>query len=101
MAAGAAADAAGALAQFGMSVGLAFQYIDDILDEISSSEVLGKPVGSDQRHEKMTAVRMYGLENTRSRAAALTDQATALLERFGEHKKPLAAIARYMLERTC
>lgn len=44
-------------------LGLAFQIQDDILDVISSTEVLGKPVGSDEKNHKTTYVTIKGVEN--------------------------------------
>lgn len=44
-------------------LGLAFQIQDDILDVTSSTEVLGKPVGSDEKNHKTTYVTLRGIEN--------------------------------------
>ena len=46
----------------GENVGIAFQIKDDILDVTSSTEVLGKPVHSDERNNKITYVNLVGLE---------------------------------------
>lgn len=43
-------------------LGLAFQIQDDILDVTSSTEVLGKPVGSDEKNHKTTYVTLKGIE---------------------------------------
>lgn len=43
-------------------VGLAFQVQDDILDVISTAEVLGKPIHSDEKNEKTTYVTLLGIE---------------------------------------
>ena len=47
--------------QMASDVGLAFQIQDDILDVTSTREVLGKPVGSDEKNEKTTYVTLKGL----------------------------------------
>lgn len=47
--------------QTASDVGLAFQIQDDILDVTSTREVLGKPVGSDEKNEKTTYVTLKGL----------------------------------------
>ncbi len=44
-------------------LGMAFQIQDDILDVVSSTEVLGKPVGSDEKNHKTTYVTIKGLEH--------------------------------------
>lgn len=49
------------MGQVASDVGLAFQIQDDILDVTSTSEVLGKPVGSDEKNEKTTYVTLKGL----------------------------------------
>jgi octaprenyl-diphosphate synthase len=46
--------AAGACAEFGRKVGLAFQIMDDILDFVGSEKILGKPRGSDIRGGDLT-----------------------------------------------
>ncbi len=53
--------------QVASDVGLAFQIQDDILDVTGSREVLGKPVGSDEKNEKTTYVTLKGLETAGSR----------------------------------
>ncbi len=50
------------LYQFGRSLGLAYQVVDDILDFTSSAEVLGKPAGSDLLSGNLTAPVLYALE---------------------------------------
>ncbi len=70
--------------EFGMNVGLAFQIIDDILDVTSTSELLGKPVGSDEEEGKKTFVTLMGIENAKARAAELTESAHAQLAAFAD-----------------
>lgn len=60
-------------------IGLAFQIRDDILDIISTTEELGKPVGSDEKNDKVTYVSLYGLEEADRKVRALSDEAVALL----------------------
>ena len=60
-------------------IGLAFQIQDDILDVTSTQEVLGKPIGSDERNEKTTYVTIFGLEESKKKVAKLTDEAVSLL----------------------
>ena len=53
-----------ALYQYGRSLGLAFQIVDDILDFTGSEEVLGKPAGSDLLSGNLTAPVLYAMEET-------------------------------------
>ena len=61
-------------------VGMAFQIRDDILDETSTTEQLGKPVHSDQKNSKTTYVSLYGLEKAERQAEALTAEAESRLK---------------------
>jgi len=47
---------------YGRNVGLAFQIVDDILDFTASTEVLGKPAGSDLVSGNLTAPVLYAME---------------------------------------
>lgn len=47
------------------NIGLAFQIQDDVLDVTSSIEILGKPVHSDEKNEKVTYVTLKGLEQAK------------------------------------
>ncbi|MBP5430938.1 polyprenyl synthetase family protein [Ruminococcus sp.] len=72
-----------AAADYGFRLGLAFQIIDDILDVTSTTEELGKPVGSDEEENKTTFVTLYGVERAQEIANAVTDEALAYLDKFG------------------
>ncbi len=73
----------GVAAEYGFRLGLAFQIIDDILDVISTTEELGKPVGSDEEENKTTFVTLYGVEKAREIADEETAQALACLDKIG------------------
>jgi geranylgeranyl diphosphate synthase type II len=64
----------------GSNVGLAFQIQDDILDETSTFEELGKPIGSDAKNNKYTYLSFVGMEQAVSDVQRLTDEAMNLLE---------------------
>lgn len=84
-AAGASAEQIALADQYGAKLGLAFQIVDDILDVTSTSEVLGKPVGSDAQEGKVTFVTLLGLEQARQKAAVLTEEAKEILMQFPDH----------------
>jgi octaprenyl-diphosphate synthase len=56
---GATAEQRRALAQYGLSIGIAFQLVDDVLDFISTEDQLGKPVANDLREGKLTLPLIY------------------------------------------
>src|ERR1043166_2429791 len=64
-----------ALTDFGQSLGLAFQVIDDILDVTQTSEKLGKSAGKDVAAQKATYPAVFGLERSRAEAHRLTRRA--------------------------
>ena len=62
-----------ALRDYGISLGIAFQLVDDLLDYTADESVLGKPVGGDVREGKMTLPAIYLLQKAGSRARVLLD----------------------------
>ena len=64
----------------GYAVGVAFQIQDDILDIIGTTKELGKPVGSDEKNEKLTYVSVYGLERAKEDVERLSKEALMLLQ---------------------
>jgi geranylgeranyl diphosphate synthase type II len=88
-----------ALRAYGRHVGLAFQVADDILNIEGEPAMLGKPVGSDEAHQKATRPSLTGLDQAKARAAQLVDKASEALGIFGNKAEPLAALARYVIER--
>ena len=89
-----------ALWDYAEKIGLVFQIVDDILDRTSSTETLGKPVGSDMQQQKSTYPGLIGIESSRNTAATLTAEAVAGLEHvFGARAEFLAAFARQLLTR--
>ena len=89
-----------ALTQYGSSAGLAFQIVDDILNEVGSREKLGKSAGSDKRRGKMTYPAVLGLDRSKREVEKLTQKAIWALDAFGSKAGPLQAIALYMADRT-
>ena len=77
--AGAGAEDTEKMGQIARGIGLAFQIQDDILDVTSTTEVLGKPVHSDEKNEKTTYVTWKGLEGSRQEVARMTEEAVRTL----------------------
>lgn len=87
------------LTRYGENLGLAFQIIDDILDVEGDTEELGKPVGSDEKINKMTYPRLYGIKKSRETAETLIHEAVEALNGFSAEAEPLREIAGYLLTR--
>ncbi len=80
------------LTRFAESFGLAFQIVDDLLDETASVAVLGKKAGGDRARGKATYPAILGLEGARAAAECERQQAVQALRRFGRRGQPLEAI---------
>ena len=87
------------LTEFGLSLGLAFQVIDDILDVTQTTEKLGKSAGKDITAQKATYPALLGLDKAKKEADRLTARARDALKPFGKNAAPLEAIADYLLRR--
>ena len=53
------------ITEFGQCMGVAFQIADDILDETSTFEEMGKTMGKDKEAGKLTYTSLYGLEKSK------------------------------------
>ena len=68
-----------ALREYSLTLGLAFQVADDILDITSSTETLGKPQGADHELDKATYPKLLGLSGAQSYLTELQEKALSLL----------------------
>ena len=75
---------------FAKKFGLAFQIYDDIMDEISSFEELGKTVGKDKNSGKLTYVSLYGLKEAENKFENLITDCYGIIEKY--HSKILKEI---------
>ena len=80
-------------------VGLAFQIQDDILDITSSLEVLGKPIGSDEKNQKVTYVTFEGLEKSKGDVETLSREAVELLSQLPQKDDFLMQLILYLIHR--
>ena len=81
------------------NVGIAFQVQDDILDVTSSTEVLGKPVLSDEKNEKTTYVTLVGVEQAKKYVEQISNEAIELLGEFESGNTFLAELLRELIHR--
>ncbi len=96
----------GYLEIYAKNIGLSFQIIDDILDEKSSIEKLGKSAGKDKKQDKLTSISFYGIEESERIADKLIREAVDIIENFksrypdcSEGADALIEIARFVNKR--
>jgi len=80
-------------------IGLAFQVQDDILDETSSTEALGKTQGKDKQAEKSTYPSVLGLSASKQLTTDLYDESIENLSHFSERADYLRDIAKFTISR--
>ena len=97
--AGADEDEVGRMEQAAYDIGIAFQIQDYILDVTSSTEILGKPVGSDEKNNKLTYVSMHGLEKSREEVLRLSEEALEILGSFDRKNPFLEELVRSLAGR--
>lgn len=72
-----------AMDDFGQILGFAFQICDDILDETSTFEEMGKTLGKDKNAQKLTYTALYGMEKAKCEVNCLLDKACGILSEYG------------------
>jgi farnesyl diphosphate synthase len=87
------------LDRYGKCVGLAFQVVDDILDEEGDAASLGKTAGKDRAAGKPTYTSLLGLPQARERVDELFAEALDALEPFGERALRLTQAAKFIVRR--
>ena len=68
--------------EFAKKFGLAFQIYDDIMDEISTFEELGKTVGKDEKSGKLTYISLYGLEEAKKKFGLLINDCYGIVNKY-------------------
>jgi len=86
------------LRAYGEDIGLAFQIADDVLNETSTPEELGKAAGSDRARMKATYPGLYGLEESRRRALEAAERGISRLSAL-PNRRYLEELARFSVER--
>ena len=84
---------------FSEKIGFAFQIVDDILDIVGTEEELGKPIGSDEKNDKITYASLIGLDNAYKLVNELTESAVLDLSIFGDEACGLRELAYKLTKR--
>jgi geranylgeranyl diphosphate synthase type II len=96
LAAGADLTQLDALKRYADRLGLAFQIADDILDVEGDTELLGKPVGSDEGNQKATYPAIMGMDGAKAQLNKLIDDAIASVSIFDDKGLELCELARFV-----
>ncbi len=87
------------LISYARNIGLAFQMVDDVLDEEGDRDTLGKTTGKDVQSQKATFVTLLGVDAAKRQAEFLCQQAIENLAMFGEKADILRLLAQFIVKR--
>jgi geranylgeranyl diphosphate synthase type II len=87
------------LRRLGASIGLLFQIGDDLIDVLSTTEMLGKTAGKDANAKKLTYPGLYGIDESRRRLHAVAAEALELACDLPAQEDTLRSLIRYLGER--
>ncbi len=68
--------------EYGENLGILFQLTDDFIDEYGESDEAGKTLGKDKRADKLTCIKVFGLERAEALADEYADKCRASLRGF-------------------
>lgn len=97
--AGADKEQTDAIEKCAYNIGIAFQIQDDILDVTGTQEVLGKPIGSDEKNNKITYVTLHGLQQSKEMVASLSNEAIQILTSFPKRNLFLEKLVEQLIYR--
>lgn len=87
------------LDSYGKHLGLAFQIVDDILDQTATPEQMGKATHKDAAKGKITYPMLIGLEASQKEAESQLTAALRAVDVLGINAEPLRALAKFVVER--
>lgn len=97
--AGATTEQVARMEEAAYEVGVAFQIQDDILDVTSTLEILGKPIGSDEKNHKTTYVTLKGLEQATKEQKEMSAHAISVIESLEQKNEFLVELIRSLITR--
>ncbi len=80
------------ITELGEKLGVAFQISDDILDETSTFEEMGKTLGKDKATEKLTYVTLYGIDEAKHKLTCILDECCVMISGFEKKSAALLEI---------
>lgn len=84
---------------YAKNIGLAFQMVDDVLDEVGDAETLGKTPKKDAKQNKATFAQLLGVDGARRQAEFLCRQAADYLRPFGHKARTLDLLSKFIVAR--
>lgn len=87
------------ITEFAQNFGIAFQICDDILDETSTFDELGKTIGKDKQEGKLTYVSLYGLEKAKCKLTCLLDSCYDIITKHNIESNIISSIIEKMKQR--
>ncbi len=84
--------------KYSENIGLAFQIVDDILDQTGDVQMLGKNTGMDEERKKNTFLSFYSAEEAQFYADRLTSEAVAALRKYPD-SDALCSLAEWLATR--
>lgn len=87
------------ISRYGSYLGLAFQVVDDILDDVGDIQTMGKTKGRDKELNKLTFVQLFGLNQARKKAEQAVKKAVEALATANIKSERLESLAYFVLER--
>lgn len=87
------------MSEFGNALGLAFQLVDDLLDNTASKQTLGKTPGKDLAAKKATLVALHGEKFVKQQLVGLIQDAKNLLSPYKEKAQILSNCADFIINR--
>lgn len=87
------------LTDFAAHLGLSFQIVDDLLDETSTPQQLGKQTHKDASRGKNTYPALLGIDGARRQAEQHLSAALSALDTLGPAASNLCTLARFVIER--
>ena len=87
------------LKNIGISIGLLFQTIDDLIDYYGDKSVVGKPTGRDKKKGKATLVNIIGPTKTLNFAKNLKKKIDFKIKKYGSRADKLLESVNFILNR--